>query len=106
VRLLCHPLLFLALGPMREGLFACVCSRSVADSDADWASYEPELEKQLRELNPGSQSSRVIISSSAGLAVQDSGPAGVATLAQDGCLAAFVGYISLPCVICDSYGEE
>lgn len=76
---------------MREGLFVCVCSRGAADEDVRWASYEPELEKQLRDLYPGSQNSRVMIGSSAGLAVLDNGSTGVATFAQDGFLAAFVG---------------
>lgn len=76
---------------MAEGLFVCVCSRGPPREDGDWASYEPELDRQLRDVQPVGCSSRVILCQSAGVAVLYGGANRVVTLAQDGCVAAFLG---------------
>lgn len=76
---------------MGEGQFLCVCSRGCSPETGDWASYEPELDRQLREVHPVGSSGRVILCQSAGIAVLDAGTTGVVTLSQDGCMAAFLG---------------
>ncbi|BDA45459.1 hypothetical protein COCOBI_07-2460 [Coccomyxa sp. Obi] len=78
---------------MAEGLFVCVCSRGPPRENGDWASYEPELDRQLRDVQPVGCSGRVILCQSAGVAVLDGGANRVVTLAQDGCVAAFLGVL-------------
>jgi hypothetical protein len=76
------------------GSFVCVCPEVQAPLDNDWATFQPELERELKEVQAVSGIGRILICQGAGLSIAESGPGAVPSAGIDcGVVAAFVGCV-------------